>query len=101
MATIARRLFPERRIPVARGVPRAALWLAASAAELWAAVTGRPPELQRNFLHTFAVKERCDIGKARRELWFAPSRPELVLERAFCRLATKRLGGCDPTSGSR
>jgi dihydroflavonol-4-reductase len=89
LAEIARLCFPERRIPQPRALPRRVLELAASSAELWAKLTGTTPTLQRSFLSVFTSPERCDIGKARRELGFAPSAPALALERAFSELAAQ------------
>jgi dihydroflavonol-4-reductase len=89
LAAIARRCFPDRRIPLPRAMPRGVLALAALAAELCGTLTGTPPALQRSFLTAFTVQEHCDVGKARRELGFVPTAPTLVLERALSELAAR------------
>jgi dihydroflavonol-4-reductase len=83
LVAIARRLFPDRNIPVPRVLPRPLLWLVAYAGELWSTVSKTPPRLQRNFLRTFTVQEHCDNGKARRELEFHPRPPVATIEESL------------------
>lgn len=72
---IAQRLHPARAIPTPRRLPDSALYLAALFMEMASKVSGKEPELQRNFLRTFSVPEHADIRKARTELGFAPKAP--------------------------
>jgi dihydroflavonol-4-reductase len=88
LAAIARRLFPDRKIPIPRVPPKILVWVVASVAELWSSLSGTPPKLQRNFLNAFSVREQCDITKARRELGFNPRPPLATIERTLRHLVT-------------
>lgn len=88
LAATARRLFPDRMIPVPRVPPKMLVWVVATVAELWSSVSRTPPKLQRNFLTAFSVQEQCDITKARRELGFNPRPPFTAIERTLRQLVT-------------
>ena len=92
LARIARKLFPNRNIPVPRTAPRALAWLIAAVAELRAAIDKSPPSLQRNFLRAFSVQEICNVEKARTELDFKPAAPAVAIEHALRYLAARGPG---------
>jgi len=78
---IAQGTFPERKIRTPGRPPRAMMWMIAVLMEMAGRLRGQEPELQRNYLSEFTVRERCDISKARRELGFLPQKPHrAVLE---------------------
>ena len=59
--------------------PRALLRLIVSLMEGVSKIRGVEPELQRNYLTEFSVREVCDISKARHELDFNPKPPREVI----------------------
>lgn len=80
---IAQTLFPERRIKTPARPPRSLLYPIVTILELAARFRGQEPELQRNYLRVFTLREECDISKARRELGFAPRSPQETIEAAL------------------
>jgi dihydroflavonol-4-reductase len=99
LAATARRLFPDRKIPVPRVPPKVLVWVVATVAEVWSSLRGTPPTLQRNFLNAFSVQEQCDITKARRELGFNPRPPLATIERTLRYFVAGPSAPCDADMG--
>ena len=76
---MAQNEFPDRRIKMPPTPPRVLLQLIVLLMEGVSKVRGVEPELQRNYLTEFSVRELCDISKARRELGFNPKPPREVI----------------------
>ena len=76
---IAQHEFPDRGIKIPPTPPRALLRLLVSLMEGVSKIRGVEPELQRNYLTEFSIRESCDISKARRELGFNPKPPREVI----------------------
>lgn len=72
---IAQHEFPDRKIKMPPTPPRVLLRLIVSLMEGVSRIRSVEPELQRNYLTEFSVRELCDISKARRELDFNPRPP--------------------------
>lgn len=90
IVAIAQQMFPERGIKTPSRPPRVLLRLAASLMEGAARLRGVEPELQRNFLAEFTVREVCDISKSRGELGFAPRAPHEAIRAALAYLSSTR-----------
>ncbi len=75
----AQQEFPDSEIKMPPTPPRALLRLIVSLMEWMSKIRGVEPDLQRNYLTEFSVREVCDISKARRELGFNPKPPGEVL----------------------
>ena len=75
----AQQEFPDSEIKMPPTPPRALLRLIVSLMEWVSKIRGVEPDLQRNYLTEFSVREVCDISKARRELGFNPKPPGEVL----------------------
>ncbi|MHB1280765.1 MAG: Rossmann-fold NAD(P)-binding domain-containing protein [Acidithiobacillus sp.] len=75
----AQQEFPDSEIKMPPTPPRALLRLIVSLMEWVSKIRGDEPDLQRNYLTEFSVREVCDISKARRELGFNPKPPGEVL----------------------
>lgn len=88
LVATARRLFPQRKIPLPRVVPKILALLVATGAELSSKLTRTAPLLQRNFIDNFTVREDCDISKARRELEFHPTASLAIIEDTLRQLAS-------------
>lgn len=80
LTVTARQLFPQRKIPLPRAVPKIVALMVAAGAELASKLSKTAPRLQRNFINNFTVQEDCDISKARRELEFHPRAPLAIIE---------------------
>lgn len=76
---IAQQEFPDSGIKMPPTPPRALLRLIVSLMEGVSKIRGVEPELQRNYLTEFSVREVCDISKARNELGFNPKPPREVI----------------------
>lgn len=85
---LAQREFPERKIKLPPTPPRALLRLIVLLMEGVSRIRGVEPELQRNYLTEFSVRELCDITKARRELGFDPKQPRDVIANTLRYVAT-------------
>lgn len=92
IVAIAQEMFPERKIKTPPKPPRVVLALVVALMERIARLRGVEPELQRNFLTEFTVREVCDISKSRAELGFSPASPQAALRAGFAWLSR-------PTSG--
>lgn len=73
---IAQQEFPDSGIKMPPTPPRALLRLIVSLMEGVSKIRGVEPELQRNYLTEFSIREVCDISKAWRELGFNPKPPQ-------------------------
>lgn len=87
---IAQHEFPDRGIKMPPTPPRALLRLIVSLMEGVSKIRGVEPELQRNYLTEFGVRELCDISKARRELDFSPKPPHEVIANTLRYLAATK-----------
>jgi dihydroflavonol-4-reductase len=91
---IAQALVPEKRIRTPLHPPRPMVAALATIQELVARMRGRAPELQRNFLRNFSIREECDISKAQRELDFDPRPPhEAIAATLRAMAAADRVAG--------
>lgn len=100
---IAQHEFPDRKIKMPPTPPRPLFRLIVSLLEGLSKIRGVEPELQRNFLTEFSVRELCDISKARRELGFDPKPPQEAIANALHYLAaTRQLSDakCNPGDGN-
>lgn len=89
LVRIAQKLYPDRKIKTPPKPPKPVVYLIASLMEFVSKLNRKEPELQRNFLGVFSVKEVCDITKARNELGFNPKPPQDVIESTFRYLIKK------------
>lgn len=80
---LAQELFPPRDIKTPARLPKPLMRTIVALLELTAKLRGREPEMQRNYLRVFTLREECDISKARRELRFAPRPPQEAIEAAL------------------
>ncbi|MHB1737843.1 MAG: NAD-dependent epimerase/dehydratase family protein [Acidithiobacillus sp.] len=86
----AQQEFPDSEIKMPPTPPRALLCLIVSLMEWVSKIRGVEPDLQRNYLTEFSVREVCDISKARRELGFNPKPPGEVLVNTLRYVAATR-----------
>ncbi len=84
---IAQSMFPERNIKTPARPPKIALGVIVTLMEWVARVRGMEPELQRNFLSEFSMREVCDISPARRGLGFNPAPPHDAIKATLAYLA--------------
>jgi dihydroflavonol-4-reductase len=96
LVQIAQTLFPERKIRTPSHLPKPLLYASVALLELVGKLRRREPQLQRDYLKAFAVREECDISKARRELGFNPQPPRQIVETTLRVLAASG----DRTAGS-
>ena len=87
---IAQEMFPERNIKTPARPPKFVLGVIVSLMEWVARARGVEPQLQRNFLTEFSVREVCDIGPARRELGFNPAPPHDAIRATLAGLVSAR-----------
>ena len=87
---LAQQEFPERNIKLPPTPPRALLRLIVLLMEGVSKIRGVEPELQRNYLTEFSVRELCDITKARRQLGFDPKRPRDAIANTLRYVATMK-----------
>lgn len=84
---LAQELFPQRNIKTPARPPKPLMHVVVALLELSARLRGREPEMQQNYLRVFALREECDISKARRVLGFDPRPPRVAIESALQYLA--------------
>lgn len=91
LADLFKALDTGRRVPAK--APRALLMFMAGLQEALAKLTGRAPELLRSQVRLFhGVRQEYDIGKAARELGYAPRPPAEALAAGFAWLAGGQTG---------
>lgn len=71
---IASELYPELNLKVPKKVPKWLLYSVAGLMEFWSKITGKEPQLQRQYVNMFyGLKQDFDISKSRRDLGFNPA----------------------------
>ena len=84
---IAQRLYPQRKIKMPPKPPKLLMYLIVSMMEFGSKILKMEPQLQRNYLNAFSIKEQCNICKAKEELGFNPQPPYSAIENTFRYLA--------------
>lgn len=81
---LAAELYPELKLKMPIKVPKFSLYIVAGLMEFWSKVSGKEPQLQRQYLDMFyGLKQDYDISESRQDLNFNPKPSEQALKDAF------------------
>lgn len=81
---IAAELYPELKLKTPIKVPKFALYIVAGLMEIGSKITGKEPQLQRQYLDMFyGLKQDYDISYSKNELGFNPKPSNIALKETF------------------